>query len=158
MQNGPCAQDWNWSLQSTVWRPARPSRRGWASPRDWWSLATWLDQRCACDAEQNYQILRSWDDHHPNSDPGISEMVIPPGWHVTKGMCAQRTGANGLPILISGRRESQKRPRAGYARGGRRSALTQINVLSAIVNEMKQAKPRRRSVPRDAALKVLSGQ
>ena len=32
-------------------------------------------------------------------------------------MCAQRTGANGLPILISGRRESQKRPRAGYAQG-----------------------------------------
>jgi hypothetical protein len=26
--------------------------------------------------------------------------------------------------------------------------LTQINVLSAIVNEIKQAKPRRRSVPR----------
>ena len=41
--------------------------------------------RCACDAEQNFQIcgLGSSDDHHPDSDPGISEMVTPRAQHVT---------------------------------------------------------------------------
>src|SRR5215469_24385 len=61
------------AMLSKIFRFCGLGFQKWSPP----GVACDCGKRCACDAEQNFQILRPWlsDDHHPNSDPGISEMV-----------------------------------------------------------------------------------